>query len=181
LKALMLKMAKTNTATSGNITGLTELLRSAKFLELISQLNDFQTLLNTLSSECLRISDSLNEEPDLKAIKFPRLQARITTIENTQVTMQADISSIKGMVTEMFQAFKGLSSSTFLEPEVENVEKEPEVEKKRSIGNGYPTKGQKIKQKRTKPSTEWKSMEKPKSNQSKSQESQSQSQSRSRK
>ncbi|GKA12925.1 hypothetical protein Tco_0692471 [Tanacetum coccineum] len=37
----------------------------------------------------------------------------------------------------------------------------------RSItGNGYPRKGRKINQKRTKPSTEWKSMEKTKSNQS---------------
>ncbi|GKD72123.1 putative reverse transcriptase domain-containing protein [Tanacetum coccineum] len=35
-------------------------------------------------------------------------------------------------------------------------------------GNGYPRKGQKIKQKWTKPSTEWKSVEKPKSNQSQS-------------
>ncbi|GJR92303.1 hypothetical protein Tco_0264477 [Tanacetum coccineum] len=44
------------------------------------------------------------------------------------------------------------------------------------FGNGYPTKGRKIKQKRTKPSTEWKSMEKTKSNRSQSQPRQSQSQ-----
>ncbi|GKE74912.1 putative reverse transcriptase domain-containing protein, partial [Tanacetum coccineum] len=37
-------------------------------------------------------------------------------------------------------------------------------------GNGYPTKGQKSKPKTTKPGTEWKSMEKPKSNRSQSQQ-----------
>ncbi|GJU47413.1 hypothetical protein Tco_1204679 [Tanacetum coccineum] len=50
-----------------------------------------------------------------------------------------------------------------------------------ATGNGYPTKGRKIKQKRTKPSTEWKSMEKTKLieakvNKSQSQPRQSQSQ-----
>ncbi|GJT07248.1 hypothetical protein Tco_0841710 [Tanacetum coccineum] len=127
LKALMLKMAKTNTATSGNITGLTELLRSAKFLELIKEPECNQRLLRAAEGyiqNSTRLTEIANS---LKAIKFPRLQARITTIENTQVTMQADISSIKGMVMEMFQTFKGLSSSTSSEPEVENVEKEPEV------------------------------------------------------
>ncbi|GKF27471.1 hypothetical protein Tco_0083365, partial [Tanacetum coccineum] len=34
---------------------------------------------------------------NLKEIKFPSLQSRITDIENTQVTMQAGISSIKKM------------------------------------------------------------------------------------
>ncbi|GKE54326.1 hypothetical protein Tco_1489482 [Tanacetum coccineum] len=45
----------------------------------------------------------------------------------------------------------------------------PSFIKSFKIGNGYPTKGRKIKQKRTKPSTEWKSVEKPKSNQRQSQ------------
>ncbi|GJX23369.1 hypothetical protein Tco_0227814 [Tanacetum coccineum] len=40
------------------------------------------------------------------------------------------------------------------------------TEFKNRLGNGYPRKGRKIKQKRTKPSTEWKSVEKPKSNRS---------------
>ncbi|GJX52483.1 hypothetical protein Tco_0280852 [Tanacetum coccineum] len=42
--------------------------------------------------------------------------------------MQACISSIKKMVTEMFQAFKGLSSAAPLEPEVETIKKKPEHE-----------------------------------------------------
>ncbi|GJV29054.1 hypothetical protein Tco_1385502 [Tanacetum coccineum] len=87
--------------------------------------------------ECASISDSLKEEPEfnqrllraaegyiqnstrlteiansLRAINFPIFQDRITVIENTRLAMHADISSIKGMVTEMFQMFKGFSSST---------------------------------------------------------------------
>ncbi|GKC55004.1 hypothetical protein Tco_1077749, partial [Tanacetum coccineum] len=86
---------------------------------------------------CASISDSLKEEPEfnqrllraaegyiqnstrlteiansLRAINFPSFQDRITAIENTQLVMHANISSIKGMVTEMFQTFKGFSSST---------------------------------------------------------------------
>ncbi|GJZ21456.1 hypothetical protein Tco_0558495 [Tanacetum coccineum] len=99
LKEAMQKMAESNNTTSGNITSLTELLRNAHLLEILNQLNAFQSTLNTLSSY-------------LKAIKFPSFQERITAIESTRVTMQADISLIEGMVTEMFQAFNGISSKT---------------------------------------------------------------------
>ncbi|GJY05239.1 hypothetical protein Tco_0371179 [Tanacetum coccineum] len=48
----------------------------------------------------------------LKVINLLSFHQRITTIKNTQVTMQADISLIKRMMTEMLQAFKGMYSST---------------------------------------------------------------------
>nr|GEU97473.1 uncharacterized mitochondrial protein AtMg00810-like [Tanacetum cinerariifolium] len=51
--------------------------------------------------------------------KTNHIDTRTTTIENTQVTMQSNIapiktntSTMKEMVTEMFNAFKGFSSST---------------------------------------------------------------------
>nr|GEV08270.1 hypothetical protein [Tanacetum cinerariifolium] len=91
-KEEMNKMAESNTTISGNITNLTKLLRN--------------TQLPKNSSRLTKITNSL------KAINFPSLHQRITTIENTQVTMQADISSIKGMMTEMLYAFKGMSFST---------------------------------------------------------------------
>ncbi|GKC87621.1 hypothetical protein Tco_1148270 [Tanacetum coccineum] len=78
MKASMQKMAETNTTTSGSISDLTELLRNANLPAIITQLDAFQTSLNTLSSY---------------------LQDRIIVVENTQVSMQVDISSIKGMVT----------------------------------------------------------------------------------
>ncbi|GJX63410.1 hypothetical protein Tco_0296310 [Tanacetum coccineum] len=136
LKEAMQKMAKSNNTTSGNITSLSEVLRNAQPLEILNQLNSFQSTLNTLSSQCASIFESLKEEHEfnsrllraaegyiqnftrltriansLQAINLPSFHQRITTIENTQVTMQADIVSIKGMVTEIFQAFKGISSS----------------------------------------------------------------------
>ncbi|GKB42044.1 hypothetical protein Tco_0886986 [Tanacetum coccineum] len=123
--------------TSGTINNLTDLLRNANLPEIITQLNTFQTSLNTLISQCASISYSLKEDlefnqrllnaaegyilnstrltkiaSNLMEINFPSLQSRITAIENTQVTMQAVISFIKKMVTEMFRAFKGLSSAT---------------------------------------------------------------------
>ncbi|GKD62163.1 hypothetical protein Tco_1299672 [Tanacetum coccineum] len=96
LKATMQKMSKTNTTTSGNIINLTELLRNANLLDIITQ----------NSARLTEIASSLKE------INFPSLQTRITNVENTHVTMQFDIYSIKEMVTEMFKTFKGLSSST---------------------------------------------------------------------
>ncbi|GKB88017.1 hypothetical protein Tco_0960289 [Tanacetum coccineum] len=50
LKATMQKMADTNTSTSGNITNLTKLLRNANLPEILTQLNAFQTSLNSFSS-----------------------------------------------------------------------------------------------------------------------------------
>ncbi|GJY53570.1 hypothetical protein Tco_0445234 [Tanacetum coccineum] len=49
---------------------------------------------------------------------------------------------------------------------VDSVSAALEAQAANMAGNGYPTKGRKIKQKRTKPSTEWKSVEKTKSNRS---------------
>ncbi|GJR69326.1 hypothetical protein Tco_0015391 [Tanacetum coccineum] len=137
LKATMQQMADTYISTSGNITNLTELLRNANLTEILTQLNAFQTSLNSLHSKCPSILESLKKDPELKQrllkaaegyihnsvrlteianslkeINFLSLQTRITQVENTQVTMQTDISSIKDMVNEMFQDFKGLSSST---------------------------------------------------------------------
>nr|GEV49962.1 protein kinase superfamily protein [Tanacetum cinerariifolium] len=98
-KASMQKITDTHTTTSGNITNLTKLLRNAKLPKIITQLNAFQTLLNTLTS-------------------------LITATENTQITMHADISSMKVMVTKMFHAFKEFSSSTPSEHKVADTEKE---------------------------------------------------------
>nr|GEV36488.1 hypothetical protein [Tanacetum cinerariifolium] len=44
----------------------------------------------------------------LQAISFPSFQDRITAIENTQLVMQADISSIKGMVTRCFKRLRDI-------------------------------------------------------------------------
>ncbi|GKG23344.1 hypothetical protein Tco_0391380, partial [Tanacetum coccineum] len=51
--------AYSNNTTSGYITSLTELLKIAQLLEILTQLNSFQTSLNTLNSQCESISDSL--------------------------------------------------------------------------------------------------------------------------
>nr|GEU42036.1 protein kinase-like domain, concanavalin A-like lectin/glucanase domain protein [Tanacetum cinerariifolium] len=136
VKETMQKTAYTNNTTSGKITGLTELLRNANFQEIITQMNAFYTSLNTLSTQCAIICESLKEEPKfnhrlLKAAEvyiqnFTRLTeitkslkvinlsllARIIVVKNTHVTMKADISSIKGMVIETFHAFKEFSSTT---------------------------------------------------------------------
>ncbi|GJU50444.1 hypothetical protein Tco_1219999, partial [Tanacetum coccineum] len=137
LKQEMKKMAESNTTISGNITNLNELLINAHLPDVITRLNDFQSTLTTLSTQCASISESLKEEPDfnqrllkavegyiqsssrltiitnsLKAINLSSFHQRITTIEHTQVTMQANISSIKGMMIKMLQAFNGMSSST---------------------------------------------------------------------
>ncbi|GJZ21670.1 hypothetical protein Tco_0558709 [Tanacetum coccineum] len=118
LKATMQKMAETNTTTYGNITNLTKLIRNANLPEIITQMNTFQTSLNSLSSQCASILESLKEDPEFNQ----SLQKRITNVENTQVTMQADISSIKEMVTKMFAAFKGLYSSTPSATEEKDIE-----------------------------------------------------------
>ncbi|GJT65631.1 retrovirus-related pol polyprotein from transposon TNT 1-94 [Tanacetum coccineum] len=110
------------------ITLLKSLNRVSKTLEVDFAL---KTSLDSLSPQYASISDSLKEDPDfnqrlLKAVKgyiqnsarlteitsslrelnFLSLQTRITNVENTQVTMQSDISSIKEMVTEMFNALR---------------------------------------------------------------------------
>ncbi|GKB61044.1 hypothetical protein Tco_0917230 [Tanacetum coccineum] len=65
------------------------------------------------SARLTKISNSLRD------FNLQSLQTRITNLENTQVTMQSDITSIKTdtstmkeMMTEMFNAFKEFSSST---------------------------------------------------------------------
>ncbi|GKF32681.1 hypothetical protein Tco_0102479 [Tanacetum coccineum] len=108
LKLAMQAMAETNTSTSGNITSHAELLRNSKLPEIMTQLNGFQTSINSLSSQCASISQSLKEDPafnqrllraaegyihnfarttkisnSLKELNFPCLQTRITNIENT--------------------------------------------------------------------------------------------------
>ncbi|GKA09377.1 hypothetical protein Tco_1470574 [Tanacetum coccineum] len=50
LKSSMQNLVESNTTNSGNITGLTELLRNANLLELLTQMNAFQTSLNALST-----------------------------------------------------------------------------------------------------------------------------------
>ncbi|GJW63204.1 hypothetical protein Tco_0115088 [Tanacetum coccineum] len=106
----MKKMAKSNNAASGNITNLTKLLKNAQLPEVITKLDAFQSTLTTLSTY-------------LKAINLPSFHQRITTMEN----MQADISSIKGMVTEMFQAFNGMTSSTSSSSAYVPTAKQPKV------------------------------------------------------
>ncbi|GJY54702.1 hypothetical protein Tco_0446366 [Tanacetum coccineum] len=102
------------------------------------------TPLYLATSSCASISESLKEDPEfnqrllkaaegyiqnsarltkisnsLRDFNLQSLQTRITNFENTQVTMQSDITSIKTdtstmkeMMTEMFNAFKEFSSST---------------------------------------------------------------------
>ncbi|GJY97748.1 hypothetical protein Tco_0514658 [Tanacetum coccineum] len=102
------------------------------------------TPLYLATSSCASISESLKEDPEfnqrllkaaegyiqnsarltkisnsLRDFNLQSLQTRITNLENTQVTMQSDITSIKTdtstmkeMMTEMFNAFKEFSSST---------------------------------------------------------------------
>ncbi|GJR39863.1 hypothetical protein Tco_1215547 [Tanacetum coccineum] len=101
LKASMQKMAKTNITTCGNITDLTEILRNAKLPEIITY---------------------------LQAINFPSFQDRIIAIENTHVTMQADISSIKGMGEQLSIVDTTKEPEVEKEPDVENVENELECE-----------------------------------------------------
>ncbi|GJY74284.1 hypothetical protein Tco_0478715 [Tanacetum coccineum] len=67
-----------------------------------------------LSTQCASISESLKEDHTFNQ----RL---------LKVTMQADISSIKGMVTEMFQVFNSFSTTTPLA----HLDKEEKLEKTR--------------------------------------------------
>ncbi|GJW44583.1 hypothetical protein Tco_0073382 [Tanacetum coccineum] len=140
LKKEMKKIDQSYNTTFGNLLGLTEIINNAKLLKLLTKLEGFQSTLNTLSTQCASISKSLKEDPEfnqrllqaaegyiqnssrlteisnsLQTINFPSLHQRISNIENTQVTMQSDISSIKGIVTKMLQVFKGMSSSTPLD------------------------------------------------------------------
>ncbi|GJU91519.1 hypothetical protein Tco_1303942 [Tanacetum coccineum] len=64
LKEAMQKMVESNNTTFGNITSLIELLRNAQLPEIFNQLNTFQSTLNTLSSQCASISESLKKEPE---------------------------------------------------------------------------------------------------------------------
>ncbi|GJT60171.1 hypothetical protein Tco_1003704 [Tanacetum coccineum] len=115
LKASMQKMAKTNITTCGNITDLTEILRNDE--------HEFNQRLLRAVEGYIQNSTRLTEiSNSLQAINFPSFQERITAIENTHVTMQADISSIKRMVTEIGGATVNCRQKK--EPE---VEKEPEV------------------------------------------------------
>nr|GEV53268.1 hypothetical protein [Tanacetum cinerariifolium] len=98
LKAAMQAMAETNTTTSGNITSLTELLRNAK--------------LRKAAEGYIQKFAGLTKIVSLHELNFPSLQTRITNVENNQVTKRSDVSSIKEMVIEMFNSFKGVLSST---------------------------------------------------------------------
>ncbi|GKB55437.1 hypothetical protein Tco_0906190 [Tanacetum coccineum] len=87
-------------------TSPVSLRKNSNFPEFMTQLNAFQTSINSLSSY-------------LRDFNLQSIQTRITNLENTQVIMQSDITSIKTdtsamkeMMTEMFNAFKGFSSST---------------------------------------------------------------------
>nr|GEU88872.1 hypothetical protein [Tanacetum cinerariifolium] len=103
LKASMQKMAKTKTTASSNITSLTELLMNANLPEILTQMNAFHTSLNSLS-----------------------LQTRITNVENTQVTTQSDISSIKGCCLAKSSSYtKGESQPMDKDAKVVKVKKEP--------------------------------------------------------
>ncbi|GKD71248.1 hypothetical protein Tco_1325338 [Tanacetum coccineum] len=105
-KESMQKMDESNNNTFDNITSLTELLNYAKLPHEFNQrLLKAENYIQN-STRLIEIANSL------KAINLPSFHQRITTIESTQVTMETNISSIKGMVTKMFQAFKGMSSST---------------------------------------------------------------------
>ncbi|GJS53184.1 hypothetical protein Tco_0626546 [Tanacetum coccineum] len=64
LKEAMKKMDNLINNNSGNITSLTKLFNNAKLLEILTQLNAFQTSLNTLSSQCANMFESLKEEPE---------------------------------------------------------------------------------------------------------------------
>nr|GEV47421.1 hypothetical protein [Tanacetum cinerariifolium] len=57
LKASIQKMAETNTTTSRNIIEFIKLIKNAKLLEIITQLNEFQTSLNTLSSQSPEVAN----------------------------------------------------------------------------------------------------------------------------
>ncbi|GKE46728.1 hypothetical protein Tco_1477986 [Tanacetum coccineum] len=62
LKEAMKKMAETNNTTFGNLTSLTELHKNAQLPKILTELNAFQTSLNTFSSQCTSISNSLKKE-----------------------------------------------------------------------------------------------------------------------
>ncbi|GJQ91031.1 hypothetical protein Tco_0002170 [Tanacetum coccineum] len=77
-----------------------------------------QTLEADSTLKATIISESLKEDLEFNQ-RLLKAAEGFTNIENTQVTMQSDIASInidtsamKEIVTEMFIAFKGLSSST---------------------------------------------------------------------
>nr|GEY06813.1 hypothetical protein [Tanacetum cinerariifolium] len=133
LKATMQTMAETNTTTYANITSLTKLIRNAKLPEIMTQINIFQTSINSLSSQCSSILESITKD-----LEFNQ---RITNTKNTQVTMQSNIASIKTntstmkeMVTGMFNAFKGLYSST--PQEVRSCQQSPSEDTITVVGKG---------------------------------------------
>nr|GEY28542.1 hypothetical protein [Tanacetum cinerariifolium] len=59
LKEEMKKMAKSNNNTSNNLSSLTELLNNAKLPKILTKMDVFQSTLNTLSTQCASISESL--------------------------------------------------------------------------------------------------------------------------
>nr|GEW55281.1 uncharacterized mitochondrial protein AtMg00810-like [Tanacetum cinerariifolium] len=114
LKASMQKMAKTNTTASGNITDLTELLRNAKLLDIITQLNDFHTFLNTLSSQCASISDSLKDKSQFNQRPLRAAEGYIKKNPPGSLKFTTKEPGVEDVEED---------------PETENVEKEPEAEK----------------------------------------------------
>ncbi|GJR81408.1 retrovirus-related pol polyprotein from transposon TNT 1-94 [Tanacetum coccineum] len=63
---------------------------------------EFNQRLLKADEGCMQNSTRLTEIPNsLREINFPSLQARITAVENSQVTIHADISSIKQMLMQL--------------------------------------------------------------------------------
>ncbi|GKA78434.1 hypothetical protein Tco_0784971 [Tanacetum coccineum] len=77
LKATMQAMAETNTTTFGNVTNLIELLRNSKLPEILTKLNGFQASLNSLSSQCASILESLKEDPEFNQILLKAVEGYI--------------------------------------------------------------------------------------------------------
>nr|GEX13090.1 hypothetical protein [Tanacetum cinerariifolium] len=64
LKEEIKKMAESNNNTSDNLLSLAELLNNAKLPEILTKMDVFQSTLNTLSTLCAIISESLKKDPE---------------------------------------------------------------------------------------------------------------------
>ncbi|GKD45065.1 hypothetical protein Tco_1269710, partial [Tanacetum coccineum] len=114
LKEAMKKTVESNNTTFRNIISLTELLRNAQLLEILNQLNAFQ-----LSRE------SLSESP-LGSVAIPLVPkhevnatVRKENLEKQVIVLQKSPSYTEGEQVSIVNTTK--------EPEVEDIEKEPEV------------------------------------------------------
>ncbi|GKB11434.1 hypothetical protein Tco_0845357 [Tanacetum coccineum] len=115
---------------------LAELLWNAKLPEILNQLNAFQSTLNTLSSQCTSISESLKEEPKLsRKFQPPPPQAvqqfqQSHCLKSMQLLRGEFIETDGGLVKPpSYTKGEQLSSEeTIKEAQTEHVEKEPKVE-----------------------------------------------------